>query len=228
MKSVTLLSLLALTSLSACKTTPDEFGLGDPVKALTPQEQVMVSARNAALEAQYKHIEKGALSHAEKQYRNTPNAQNALHYTNLLRQVNMVHEAQMILKPFAIDPARTSPDILNEYTKIKLSLGDFEQAQIFSQEAMTLDEMNAESQMLLGITVDAQGHHQAAENHFQQALIKANLRPELQSTINNNLALSLLAQGKNDEANALLQKVNGSSLQQNTVINANKSFVKKL
>jgi Flp pilus assembly protein TadD len=228
MKYATLLSLLILPALSACKTTPDEYGLGDPVKPLTQHEQIMVSARNAALESQYRHIEKGALSNAEKQYRNVPNAQNAMRYTNLLRQVNMVHEAQMILKPFAIDPTRTSPKILNEYAKIKLSLGDFEQAQIFAQEAMTLDEMNAESQMLLGISVDAQGHHQAAENHFQQALIKSKLNPELQSTINNNLALSLLGQGKNDAANAVLQKIHGSSLQQNTVIDANKSFVKKL
>ncbi len=228
MKYLALVSLFILPSLSACKTTPDEYGLGDPIKPLSQQEQVMVSARNAALEAKYNHIEKGALSSAEKLYRNKPNAQNALSYSGLLRQVNMVHEAQMILKPFAIDPAWTSPSILNEYTKIKLSIGDFEQAQIFAQEAMTLDDMNAESQMLLGVSVDAQGHHQAAENHFQQALIKANLNPELQSTINNNLALSLLAQGKNDEANALLQKINSPSSQQNSVINANKSFLKKL
>lgn len=228
MKYFPLLSLLMITTLSACKTTPDEFGLGDPVKPLSQQEQAMITARNAAVESRYTNIKKGSLSNAEKSYRNTPNAQNALRYSSLLRQVNMMHEAQMILKPFAIDPTRTSPDILNEYAKIKLSLGDFEQAQIFAQEAMSLDENNATAQMLLGVAVDAQGHHQAAENHFKQALEKARLNPELQSTINNNLALSLMAQGKNAEASSLLQDTNGSSPMQNTTINANKKLNDKL
>jgi len=192
-------------ALNACEAVPNEFGYGDPIKPLTKKEKMQITARNALLEQQYTNIEQGALTDAEKSYRSSPKNPNmAFKYAHLLRKVNMVAQADMVLKPFAIDPKKANEDILVEYAKIKLKQGDFETAQIFAQEAMQkLD--SAQSRMVLGIAVDAQGHHQAAENHFRQALSKATLDVDLQNSIKNNLALCLIAQNKNAEAQSLLK-----------------------
>jgi len=224
-----LLLIPVVIALGACETVPDEFGYGDPVKPLTKKEKMQITARNALLEQQYSHIEKGALTNAEKAYRSAPKSQGAaFEYAHLLRKVDMVAQAEMVLKPFAINPASVNEDILVEYAKIQLKQGDFETAQIFAQEAMQkLD--SAQSRMVLGIAVDAQGHHQAAENHFRQALKLANLDVDLQNSIKNNLALCLIAQNKNSEAQSLLQSIKSMHGDMDGgVIKANKNLLNKL
>lgn len=224
-----LLLVPVIFALGACETLPNEFGYGDPVEPLTKKEKMQISARNALLEQQYSNIEQGALSKAETAYRSAPkNKVTAFNYAHLLRKVNMTTQAEMVLKPFAINPKLANEDILLEYAKIQLKQGDFETAQLFAQEAMmALD--TAQSRMVLGIAVDAQGHHQAAENHFRQALSKSTLDIDLQNSIKNNLALCLIAQNKNSEAQSLLRtiKIDPGDLDAG-IINANKDLSKRL
>lgn len=227
-KNVILTSMLVL-AVAACETVPDEYGHGDPVKPLTDTEKMQISARNAILENLHTDIKQGALAETEKAYRISPkNPQTAFEYAHLLRKVDMVGQAEMILKPFAINPQLATEDILVEYAKIQLKQGDFEAAQIYAQEAMVkLD--TAQARMVLGVAIDAQGHHQAAENHFRQALIKANLDSDLQGVIKNNLALNLIAQGRNAEAQSLLSSIN--SVQGDVdgdIVRANKALSQKL
>ena len=227
MHKLSLLSCLVL--LSACGSLSSPYGSGDPIKGLTQKEKMQISARNAILEKHHSNIEKGALTNAEKSYRASPkDPVLAFEYAHLLRKVNLVEQADMILKPFAINPQKVNEDILVEYAKIKLSQGDFETAQIYAQEAMSVLD-SAQARMVLGIAVDAQGHHQAAENHFRQALMKANLDIDLQNTIKNNLALNLIAQNKNAEAEGLLRSIKPAAgdIDQG-VINANKELSEKL
>ena len=218
-----------LVLISACKTVPDEYGYGDPVKQLTEKEQMLMSARNAALERQYTNIRRGELSGAEKLYRSAPkNSKAAFGYAHLLRKVDQVGQAEMILKPFAIDPQKANEDILLEYAKIQLKKGDFEAAQIYAQESMMRVD-TAQARMVLGVAVDAQGHHQAAENHFKSALDKAHLDIDLQNSIKNNLALSLMAQGKESEAQSLLSSIrDGSDSLNMGVVSGNKRLLGKL
>lgn len=202
-----LLSLTLISILTACATQPNEFGNGDPVQPLSQKEKMMATARNAAIESQFQNIKDGELTMAENAYRSSPkDPYAALNYARLLRKVTMVTQADMVLKPFAIDPKMATEAILIEYTKIKLSQGDFETAQIFAQEAF-MKGGSAESQMVLGVSVDAQGHHQAAENHFRQALKNVGMDMDLKAAIQNNLALCLMAQGNNDEANSILNAI---------------------
>lgn len=218
-----------MVSLSACMTVPDEYGMGDPVKPLTQTEKMQMSARNALIENQYANIKQGALGDAEKAYRAAPkNPVSAFEYAHLLRKVNMDGQAEMILKPFAINPKTASEDILIEYAKIQLKKGDFEAAQIYAQEAMVkLD--TAQSRMVLGIAVDAQGHHQAAENHFRKALEMAPLDLDLKNSIKNNLALCLMSQNKNTEAQSILNSVRPAAGDLDAdIISANKSLSGKL
>lgn len=227
---ISILSLTVLLAVSACQTAPHEFGGGDPVMPLTSKDKMKISARNAILEDRYKNIERGALASAETAYRNSPSDPNlSLNYARLLRQVEMIDQAKMILKPFAVNPDKADIGILVEYTKIKLSLGDFEGAQIFAQEAIIKQPDNASALMVLGVAVDAQGHHQSAENHFRHALLNSKTNLDLQKLIKNNLALSLIAQGKNTEAHSILSGLKNISdgLKYGTV-QANKSMADNL
>lgn len=224
-----LLSLSLIAMVSACATQPKEFGGGDPVKPLTQKEKMLATARNAAIESQFDNIKGGELTMAENAYRAAPNDQYAaLNYAKLLRKVTMVTQADMVLKPFAINPEMASEPILTEYAKVKLSQGDFETAQIFAQEAF-MKNGGAESQMVLGVSVDAQGHHQAAENHFRKALNNVGMDMDLRAAIQNNLALCLMAQGKNAEANSILNAIiPASGGMDNEIIRANANLADKL
>lgn len=228
MKKTLLLSALCV-SLVACTTAPKEFGYGDPVKPMTKKEKMVMSARNAIIEKQVSSIARGELTLKETMYRQNPkNSKAALEYASLLRKVGMVEQAQMILKPFAINPDNQNDDLLVEYAKIQLKQGEFDAAQVYAQEAMMLSD-TAQARMVLGVSVDAQGHHQAAENHFRVALDKANLDMDLQNVIKNNLALSLIAQNKNTEAQSILNSIGSmpSDLDAD-VVNANKNLSSKL
>ena len=215
--------------LTACSTVPDEYGLGDPVKPMTEREKMTASARNAALESRYDFLKVGELSAAEKAYRNNPkDVLAATHYASLLRRVNMAGQAQMILKPFAANPVTADEIVLIEYAKILLQNGDLDGAQRVAQEAF-LQNGSPASQMVLGVAVDAQGHHQAAENHLRQALEKATVDSKLRAAIKNNLALCLLSQNKVAEAESLLSSINGSDLTDNALtVDANAALASDL
>lgn len=193
---------------AACgKTVPNEFGYGDPVKPLSVEERIQIAARNAAVEARQGRIVAGALTTSEQIYRKSPKSPDAAYdYAVNLRKAGMPEQAHMVLRPFAIDPRKSNVDILVEYAKEKLQLGDFEGAQIYAEEAMVLNDNYAPAHHVLGIAVDAQGHHQAAENHFKKALQLMNETDPLHAAVNNNLALSLMAQGKDAEAQIVLSQ----------------------
>lgn len=228
MKKIILLSALVL-SVSACQTVPDEYGHGDPVKPLTKKEKMQMTARNALLENQRSDIEKGALAKAEKAYRSAPkNKIAAFEYAHLLRKVGLVGQAEMVLKPFAIDPKKANEDILLEYAKVQLKKGEFDTAQIYAQEAMMMLD-TAQARMVLGVSVDAQGHHQAAENHFRKGLEMSSLDVDLQNSIKNNLALSLMAQNKTREAQSILNSIKPASGDVDAdIVEANKLLSNKL
>jgi Flp pilus assembly protein TadD len=228
MRALHIFLFIAL-GLTACKTVPNEFGDGDVVEPLTVEERIQIAARNAAVEASQGRVVAGALRDSEKRYRSNPKSgTNALTYATDLRKAGLVEQAQLVLRPFAIDPQKSSPDILVEYSKIKLKLGDFEGAQIYAQEAMILNNNYAPAYHVLGVAVDAQGHHQAAENHFKKALSMVSKDDPLHTAITNNLSLSLIAQGKNAEAESVLSLSNPQDTLAREITGANQSLINDL
>lgn len=222
------LSLCVL--VSACgRTVPDEYNYGDPVAPLSTEERVQMAARNAAIEASKGRVVAGALKQSEAAYKKNPHNRNtALIYARDLRKAGMAEQAQMILRPFVIDPEKSNAAIMIEYAKIKLERGDFEGAQLYAQEAMVLDETDASVYHVLGIAVDAQGHHQAAENHFRRALTLMTEGDPLRHAVYNNLALALLGQGKTAEAESALALSNPDQSLSLQIKAGNAAFVNAL
>lgn len=216
-------------SVSACKTVPNEFGAGDPIAPLTVEERIQIAARNAAVESRRGKIIAGALRSSEKNYNANPKSDvAALAYATDLRKAGIPEQAQTVLRPFAIDAQKSSSDVLVEYSKIKLGLGDFEGAQLYAQEAMILNENYAPAYHVLGIAVDAQGHHQAAENHFKKALSMVSKDDPLHPAITNNLSLALAAQGKTSDAESTLSASKPQGPLHTGVKSGNKAFLNDL
>ena len=223
-----LVCFCALT-LGACATVPNEYGAGDRVAPLTTEERIQAAARNAAIEGQKGRIIAGALRTSETAYRANPkDAQAAIHYAHDLRTAGMIEQAALVLQPFANNPKQADSDILVEYAKIKLSFGDFEGAQIYGQEAVVKDAANPNGYHVLGIAVDAQGHHQASENHFKKAMGMVTPTDPLYSALANNLALSLLAQGKKAEAESMLLLSNPDAALSSEIKSGNAAIVNAL
>jgi len=226
------LSLVVIFGLSACSTMPSEFGGGDPVKPLTQTERAMMSARNAALELAHEGIKKGELTKAEAAYRNAPyNVHAAISYARLLRRVKMVEQADLIMSPFVLNVKTAKADAILEYAKIKIEQGDFMAAQNYTQDMLGVRD-SAQMRLVLGVAVDAQGHHQSAENHFKQGLVHLSNEKDsynVRNALLNNLALSLLAQDKVSEAEKVMKDISivSSRLNQN-IINDNKRLADRL
>ena len=223
------LVVLSLCVLQACETVPSEYGYGDPVRPLTTEQRVQSAIRDAAIETNKGKIAAGALKAAETAYKQDPkNPSLALAYATNLRKAGVPEQAQLVLRPFAITPKLSTPEILVEYAKIKLEAGDFEGAQIYAQEAMVLNPDYAPSYHVLGVANDAQGYHQAAENHFRKALTLLAETDPLRAAVQNNLALSLLAQGKSLEAESVLSETSSNDALSEGTVRANQSFVNSL
>ena len=224
-----LLSTALVMSLSACASTPwREFNTGDPAGVKTDKEQILASARKATMEKKYEAVRNGDLDAAEEAYKASPDdAYAALSYAKILRQVNMIEQADMVLKPFAEDPAQAGEDVLVEYAKIKLVMGEFDVAQMMAQEASFINE-NPNSLMVLGIALDAQGHHTAAEEQLRKALDGVGMDIALKNKIMNNLAVSLISQGRRNEAALVLSQIQDAGGANVQIIEANRKLAEQL
>ena len=224
-----LLSTALIVSLAACTSTPfRELNSGDPVKSTTDKEQILNSARQASLGKKYEQVRNGDLSSAEDAYRNSPSdPYAALSYAKLLRSVDMYEQADLVLKPFADNPAQASEAVLLEYAKLKLITGDFDSAQMLAQEANFMTD-SPESLMLLGVALDTQGHHEAAETHFRQALANVGMDIKMKNKIMNNLAISLLSQGRRNESVVVLSQIQDAASSDNGVVQANRQLAENL
>ena len=224
-----LLSTALIITLTACESSPfRELNTGDPVNPEADKARIMESARNVAMEKKYAEVRHGDLDAAEEAYRAAPNdVYAAMSYAKILRRVNRHEQADLILKPYAADPAQAGEDVLLEYSKLKLAMGDFDTAQMMAQEANFISN-SSESLMLLGVALDAQGHHTAGEKHLRQELDKVGMDVALKSKIQNNLAVSLMAQGRRNEASVILSQIQDTASNNLDTIEANRQLAEQL
>jgi Flp pilus assembly protein TadD len=134
--------------------------------------------------------------------RNPQDPQAAIRYARGLRELNEIAKASVVLEPFAKDV--NAPAALRlEYAAIQLEAGRYEIAENTAREVVKQDATSGFAYHLLGTALDAQGLHPAAEAAFRSALENWTGDPV---PVMNNLALSLTAQQKLDEAADILVK----------------------
>ena len=126
----------------------------------------------------------------------------AIDYAVALRQNDFTNRAAIVLEPFATDSNATSV-AKSEFAAIMLAKGDYTLAKAYAEQAILIDESNAEAYHYLGIALDAKSKHEDAERAFRKALDLWEGDP---TSIMNNLALNLASQGHVNEAAEILQK----------------------
>lgn len=126
----------------------------------------------------------------------------ATRYARALREDEQINMAIRTLQPFT-EGADESIEAVTEMAMTQISLGDFEAAELYAEQATNLNSKNARAYLAMGTAQDAQGRHQDAEISFRQGLKywKGDASPIL-----NNLALNLASQGHLTESLALLEK----------------------
>ena len=187
---------VGLMSLSACQTASIAPGEHDYSKIDAAIDQ---AAQSAAANGQTEE----QLALLEKVYkRNSADPYAAYKYAAALRHADYLTRASMVLSPFAMkDKAPT--EVYAEYAAIQLELGEYDKAEKFSQQAVLADDKNYKGYHYLGLALEAKGKHVEAERAFRKALDYWQGDP---TTVMNNLALNLTAQGNVDEALEILQK----------------------
>jgi Flp pilus assembly protein TadD len=188
------LVISACATLAACQTT------GNAGKTAGVDSAMQ---RAAAQNAGEMDKTPASVAWLEKAYLRDPaNEEGAIKYAAALREENYSNRAAAILGRMADDP-KSSARLKTEYTAIQLSMGNNETAQKYAQRAVAQDPADARAHHYLGIALDAQGKHPEAEKSFRKALDLWQGDP---TTIMNNLALNLSAQGYIDEAVQILEK----------------------
>jgi len=143
------------------------------------------------------------LAVTEKLYTKDPeNPLAALDFARSLRDTKALDKAATVLEPFAKDKA-ASANILTEFSAILLAKGDYPKAQTYAQRAVTQDPKSFRAYHNLGLALDTQGKQPEAEQAFRKAMDLWQGNP---TTIMNNLALNLAAQGYLDESIDLLRR----------------------
>lgn len=194
--SLTLVSLAAL-SLAACQTTQSS-----PLK--TDREAKIDSAlERAAFSAAASGEKHQSIGYLEKIYkRNTSSAEAAMNYAHALRKSGFLERASLVLASFA--NSEDSPSAAkSEFAAILLAQGNNKAAEEYAKKAVLQDYKNHKAYHYLGIALDAEGEHEKAERAFRKGLDHWQGDP---TSIMNNLALNLTAQGYLDEAYEILTK----------------------
>lgn len=190
------LVIAASSILTACSTTPPGYD----------QQQAKIDAlvaKAAAHAGTGEEDGKASLAYLEQVYkRNSDDPQAALDYARSLRKNDYLNRAALILKPFAM---RNDSDaaIATEYAAIQTAMGNYIDAEQTARKAVLLNPKSGKAYHVLGIALDAQGHHQQAQVAFEKGLDNWEGNP---SAILNNMGLNLAAQGFLDEALETLRK----------------------
>lgn len=208
MKKISPLVLLtaAMLNLTACQTTGSDKNAADLAKQ--QQSAKIDAAIDKALAEGGEVNLTGALMALERQYKNdSANPDAAYKYARALRQADYANRAEIVLSPFAHNPD-AQPHILSEMSSIELSLGNFKSAETYAQQAVLKNPQDYIAFQNLGIALESQEKHEAAERAFRKGLETWKGDP---TPIMNNLALNLATQGYIDESIQILEKAKALS-----------------
>jgi len=189
--TVTTFILASALLLSSCAGTP-EPKVKKPVTTL--------SSAGATKPELYGDRRENLATVAAIYKRNPKDEFAAGRYAKALRESGDLKKAESILSSFA---KGKSPSTLTftEMAAMKLETGDLGGSENYARKAIKVDNNNYRAWHVLGISLDAQQKHPAAETAFRKALA---LWQGDRIPVMNNLALNLAAQGYTDKALNLL------------------------
>lgn len=185
-------------SLAACQTT------GSTAQGTSTSKQVDAVLERAADQASAQGQVRESLPIIEKLYKRNPNDVSvAVRYARALREADRLSRASIVIAPFARDERKPNAAARTEFSTVQTSLGNYAVAEEFARKAIAMDSQSADAWHVLGISLDAQGKHEEAEESFRKGLDLWQGDP---APILNNLGLNLAAQGFLDEAADTLRK----------------------
>lgn len=180
--------------LAACQTTHDTQRVGEVDAALA----------RAAADASAQGNARQSLALLEKIYkRDSSNVDSAANYARALREEGRLNRAVLVLTPFVTDESKMHAGACTEFANVQAALGNYAEAESHARRAVLEAPESAQGYHVLGIALDAQGHHQQAETAFRKALEYWTGDP---APVLNNLGLNLATQGFLDEAVDTLRK----------------------
>jgi Flp pilus assembly protein TadD len=193
----------AALSLSACQTT----------STMTERQETDLSKIDAILEraandAAMKGKVKESLELLDNMYKRNPtNSAIAMRYARALRQHGDTYKASLVLNGF-VNTDNPKPMILTEYAALQAAQGNYMAAEDHARRSILDDAEQPRAYHILGIALDAQGHHKEAEVAFRHALEGWTGDPV---PVLNNLGLNLAAQGHLDQAAETLRKASAAA-----------------
>lgn len=187
----------ALVALSACQPATTKNYNSEDAQINNVLER---AANKAAMTGQ----ERENLVFLEKLYtRNSKDVKVAMRYAAGLRDAGRLVRAALVLAPFAEQPEEEDIAAVIEYASVLAEMGEYLKAEEYARMAVMIDPEASQGYHILGIALDAQGHHKQGEVALRRALDVWEGDPSL---VMNNLGLNLAAQGHLDEAIDTLRK----------------------
>lgn len=195
--SFLLLTVLASVSLSACSSsTPSEGGGKAPVSTLSDVKKV----DKAIL---YGERRENLSSMQDLYAAHSSDPLISARYAKALRESGDLEKAEEILAPL-LKQKNVSTLAYTETAAVQLEKGRFTPAENAARRAIKADDNNYRAWHILGIALDAQEKHPAAESALRKALELWQGDDDI--PVMNNLALNLAAQGYTDKALDMLYK----------------------
>lgn len=192
-KVFSLLTLCSALALGACQTS----GTSSQKSQLQGFDMALNTAAQAA---QDQGAQKESLLFYEELYRrNAGDPDATITFTRALRENGQFKKAEIILEAWA----GKNNDVDLEYAKTLLALGQFHEAQSVALNVLEKDKNNAFAHHVIGVSLDALGQHEQAEEHLRTAYANWKGSPV---PVLNNLALNLGTQYKRAEALGLIER----------------------
>lgn len=198
-----LLSASLVLPLAACQTTSGQ------TMAQERSDKIGAALEQAAEQASGSGNTAESLALLERSYkRDSGNMGLATRYAHALRLAGRETRATLVLAPFVGEDGKGDAAAHAEYAASMAAMGTYDQAETHARQAVTAEPQNAQAYHILGIALDAQGHHKEAEEAFRKALEFWQGDP---GPVLNNLGLNLATQGFLDEAVDTLRKAAATS-----------------
>jgi len=209
-----LMLMAGALALSGCGTAG---ALGGSSKSKSG-DGVSSAMASAARDAAGKGNLHDSLMINEKLYQGDPdNTQYIIAYARDLRRAGKIDDAKLVIRTPA-KKAKAKEPILTECAMVLIASGEYNEAQTFAQNAVNAQENSPDAHQALALALSGLGDHVGAQYEFQHAM---DLWPEGRdkTSVINNLAMSLAAQGKISEAKTTMALATGQALESPTYQN---------
>ncbi|HEY8962991.1 MAG TPA: tetratricopeptide repeat protein [Alphaproteobacteria bacterium] len=217
--------LLASISLSGCESMKHTASAnGDPNTATNAQLSNAIA--DAARDAQAGGMTQESLGFQAKLYHDDPhNPDKILNYARALRYAGRIDDAKLVIRTPAKGPRATEP-MMTEAAMILISAGEYDEALEFAQMAVEKNKKSADAHHALALALSGLEKYEAAQLQFQET-VKIWPEGRDQTSVINNLAMSLAAQGKIEEARTAMAMATGEALRSATYQN-NRSLLEAI